>query len=58
MVDLKTKQGIDGIEYCIRCCVPETQEGVSFDDLGVCTACPTYQTQTTDKHSCVEPTCS
>ena len=39
MVDLKTKQGIDGIEYCIRCCVPETQEGVSFDDLGVCTAC-------------------
>jgi N-acetyl sugar amidotransferase len=27
------------LRYCIRCCVPETQEGVSFDDMGVCTAC-------------------
>lgn len=32
-------QPIDGIAYCTRCCVPETQEGVSFDELGVCTAC-------------------
>ena len=32
-------QPIHGIEYCTRCCVPETQEGVGFDDLGVCTAC-------------------
>jgi N-acetyl sugar amidotransferase len=32
-------QPIHGIEYCTRCCVPETQEGVNFDDLGVCTAC-------------------
>ena len=28
-----------GIQYCIRCCTPETQEGVQFDDIGVCTAC-------------------
>jgi N-acetyl sugar amidotransferase len=30
---------INGIKYCTRCCVPETQEGVSFDELGICTAC-------------------
>ena len=30
---------IKGIKYCIRCCVPETQEGVEFDNLGICTAC-------------------
>ena len=27
------------IKYCIRCCMPETQEGISFDDLGICKAC-------------------
>jgi len=30
---------IDGVNYCTRCCVPETQEGVTFDEIGVCTAC-------------------
>jgi len=30
---------IEGIKYCTRCCVPETQEGVDFDEMGVCTAC-------------------
>ena len=30
---------IKGIKYCIRCCTPETQEGVDFDELGICTAC-------------------
>ena len=25
--------------YCIRCCIPETQEGVKFDELGICQAC-------------------
>lgn len=28
-----------GIKYCVRCCVPETQEGVRFDEMGICTAC-------------------
>ena len=28
-----------GIRYCIRCCMPETQEGVQFDELGICQAC-------------------
>ena len=27
------------LQYCIRCCVPQTQEGVLFDELGVCQAC-------------------
>lgn len=38
---MKTKPSglISGIHYCIRCCVPETQEGVTFDDMGICTAC-------------------
>ena len=28
-----------GINYCTRCCIPETQEGVYFDEIGICTAC-------------------
>ncbi len=27
------------LRYCTRCCMPETLEGVTFDDLGICTAC-------------------
>ena len=27
------------IQYCIRCCMPETQEGILFDELGICQAC-------------------
>ncbi len=27
------------LQYCTRCCMPETQEGVSFDEMGICTAC-------------------
>lgn len=38
MNDLTTEP-IKGIKYCIRCCVPETQEGVQFDEMGICTAC-------------------
>lgn len=30
---------IPGLTYCVRCCMPETQEGVNFDEMGVCTAC-------------------
>lgn len=28
-----------GIQYCTRCCMPETNEGVVFDEMGVCQAC-------------------
>lgn len=27
------------LNYCTRCCIPETQEGVRFDELGMCQAC-------------------
>jgi N-acetyl sugar amidotransferase len=27
------------LHYCVRCCIPQTQEGVVFDDLGVCQTC-------------------
>lgn len=27
------------MKYCIRCCMPETQEGINFDEMGICTAC-------------------
>ncbi len=23
----------------MRCCIPETQRGITFDDMGICTAC-------------------
>jgi N-acetyl sugar amidotransferase len=39
MMNFTNRVPIDGIAYCTRCCVPETQEGVDFDELGVCTAC-------------------
>lgn len=27
------------LRYCIRCCLPETMEGISFDEIGICTLC-------------------
>ncbi len=33
------KSSLSDLVYCIRCCMPETQEGISFDDMGICTAC-------------------
>jgi N-acetyl sugar amidotransferase len=27
------------LQYCTRCCLPETMEGITFDDLGVCSPC-------------------
>ena len=35
----QNRQPLPGLKYCVRCCVPETQEGVNFDEVGVCTAC-------------------
>lgn len=25
--------------YCVRCCMPETSEGLNFDELGICRGC-------------------
>ena len=30
---------ISGLQYCTRCIMPETQEGIIFDEMGICTAC-------------------
>lgn len=27
------------IKYCLRCCLPETSEGIKFDKLGICSLC-------------------
>ena len=27
------------LRYCTRCCVPETQRGIKFDEMGICQAC-------------------
>ena len=29
----------DIMQYCVRCCMPETDEGTDFDEMGVCQAC-------------------
>lgn len=35
----RKKPLFDNLQYCVRCCMPETQEGITFDDMGVCQAC-------------------
>jgi N-acetyl sugar amidotransferase len=27
------------LRYCSRCCMPETMEGIAFDEFGICTPC-------------------
>ena len=27
------------LRYCVRCCIPTTNEGMQFDELGICLAC-------------------
>lgn len=36
---MKEQTPFSSLQYCRRCCMPETQEGVKFDDLGICQAC-------------------
>lgn len=35
----ESNQLLPNIRYCTRCCLPETVEGITFDELGICTAC-------------------
>lgn len=30
---------MENVRYCARCCMPETQEGIEFDEMGICRAC-------------------
>ena len=34
-----TENYFAGMTYCTRCCLPETVEGIAFDELGICKAC-------------------
>jgi len=27
------------MRYCVRCCMPESNEGIQFDEMGICQAC-------------------
>ena len=27
------------MKYCTRCCMPESNEGIKFDEMGICQAC-------------------
>lgn len=27
------------LRYCVRCCLPETVEGIQFDEMGICLGC-------------------
>jgi len=38
-MDSPNYQTFRHLRYCVRCCVPETQEGVKFDQMGICQAC-------------------
>lgn len=35
----KDKRVLKEAKYCIRCCIPETQEGAKFDEMGICQTC-------------------
>lgn len=29
----------ENLRYCVRCCMPETSEGIIFDEMGICRGC-------------------
>lgn len=39
MTQIDTSPLFPHLTYCTRCCVPETQEKVTFDEMGMCQAC-------------------
>lgn len=38
-----SKPPFRNLRYCVRCCMPETQEGITFDDMGICQACQSQE---------------
>jgi N-acetyl sugar amidotransferase len=34
---------LEGLRYCTRCCMPETNEGIQFDEMGICQACESQE---------------
>lgn len=35
----KASEPFRQLKYCIRCCMPETSEGIKFDERGICSGC-------------------
>ena len=35
----QSKPVLSKSQYCIRCCMPETSEGLTFDEFGICSGC-------------------
>jgi len=33
------KPPFENLKYCTRCCMPETSEGIVFDEMGICRGC-------------------
>lgn len=33
------KPPFKNLKYCTRCCMPETSEGINFDEIGICRSC-------------------
>lgn len=38
-----SKSPFRNLRYCVRCCMPETQEGITFDEMGICQACQSQE---------------
>ena len=39
MTDSSRPMFEERMKYCIRCCLPESDEGTDFDEMGICQAC-------------------
>ena len=33
----------ESMHYCTRCCMPESNEGIAFDEMGICQACQSQE---------------
>jgi len=45
MQDLDTygQPMLEGMRYCTRCCMPGSNEGIQFDEMGICQACQSQE---------------
>ncbi len=34
---------LEGMRYCTRCCMPQSNEGMQFDEMGICRACQSQE---------------
>src|SRR5690348_9869559 len=39
MSDIHNQVPFPQLKYCSRCCMPDTTEGIGFDEMGICKAC-------------------